>query len=160
DYEPGATQAMLAAMFGALRPRLVALRDRVMGAAQPPALAGAFNETGQLALSKELALAFGYDLNHGRIDKAVHTFSSGSGLDVRSTTRTVPRDPCSCFYTASREVGHAGYEQSSDRAYLLTAVGQGASMGVHESQSRIYENQLGRSRAFSGFLYRRMTETF
>lgn len=160
DYEPGATQVSVAAMFDGLRPRLVALRDRIMGAEMPAALSGAFDEAGQLALSRELAGAFNYDFGHGRIDKAVHPFSSGSGLDVRITTRTNPSDPFNCFYSTIHEVGHGAYEQSIDRAYLLTPVGQGCSMGVHESQSRIYENQLGRSRAFTGFLHRRMTEVF
>ncbi|MEO8531285.1 MAG: carboxypeptidase M32, partial [Deltaproteobacteria bacterium] len=119
-----------------------------------------YSEEGQLALSKELALSFGYDLNLGRIDKAVHPFSSGSGLDVRITTRTNPADPFNCFYSTIHEVGHAAYEQNIDRAYLLTPVGGGVSMGVHESQSRSYENQIGRSRAFAGHLFGRMKDTF
>ena len=161
DYEPGATAIDLEAMFGALRPRLVALREKILHAPkQPMPLVGEFSESGQLALSKELALAFGYDLNHGRIDKAVHPFSSGSGLDVRITTRTNPTDPFNCFYSTIHEVGHAAYEQNIDRAYLLTPSGQGVSMGVHESQSRTYENQIGRSRAFAGFLYDRMRAVF
>ena len=69
-------------------------------------------------------------------------------------------DPFNCFYSTIHEVGHAAYEQGVDAAYLLTPIGQGASMGVHESQSRSYENQLGRSRAFTGWLYRRMREVF
>ena len=160
DYEPGATAASLSEMFGALRPRLVALRDEIRGAAPAPALSGEFGEEGQLLLAKELALAFGYDLAHGRIDKAVHPFSSGSGLDVRITTRTSPTDPFNCFYSTIHEVGHAAYEQGIDRAHLLTPLGRGVSMGVHESQSRIYENQLGRSRAFTGWLHGRMTQVF
>jgi len=160
DYEPGATAAQLRDMFGALRPRLVALRTRILDADPAPALTGDFDEAGQLALSTELALAFGYDLNTGRIDKAVHPFSSGSGLDVRITTRTNPTDPFNCFYSTIHEVGHAAYEQGIDRRHLLTPVGSGASMGVHESQSRIFENQLGRSRAFTGWLFGRMKDTF
>lgn len=161
DYEPGATGAELEAMFGALRPRLVALRERVLGAARPvPAIDREFHEAGQLAISTELALAFGYDMTMGRIDKAVHPFSSGSGLDVRITTRTDPRRPFDCFYSTVHEVGHASYEQGIDRAYMLTPLGSGVSMGVHESQSRIYENQIGRSEAFAGWLHGRMMETF
>lgn len=161
DYEPGATEAELSALFDALRPRLVALRERVMGSERSvPELNGTFAEEGQLALSTELARAFGYDMTHGRIDKAVHPFSSGSGLDVRITTRTAATDPFNCFYSTIHEVGHASYEQGIDSAYLLTPLGRGVSMGVHESQSRIYENQLGRSRAFTGWLFGRMTETF
>ena len=161
DYEPGMTEADLVAMFDALRPRLVTLREKVLGADRAiPKLTRDFAEDGQLALSRELAKVFGYDNAHGRIDKAVHPFSSGSGLDVRITTRTSAIDPFNCFYSTIHEVGHATYEQGIDRDYLLTPLGQGVSMGVHESQSRIYENQLGRSRAFTGWLFERMKDTF
>jgi len=161
DYEPGMTGAQVEEMFADLRPGLVSLRERIIGANRiVPEIDRDFAEEGQLRLSRELALAFGYDLVHGRIDKAVHPFSSGSWLDVRITTRTNPRDPFNCFYSTIHEVGHAAYEQAIDRAYLLTPLGRGASMGVHESQSRIYENQLGRSRAFTAFLYNRMIATF
>jgi carboxypeptidase Taq len=154
DYEPGATGAELQAMFDALRPRLVDLRARILGASHQPApLAGTFDEQAQMALTTRLAQAFGYDLAHGRIDKAVHPFSSGSGLDVRITTRTSPTDAFGAVYSTIHETGHAAYEQHIDPAYLLTPLGAGVSMGVHESQSRIYENQLGRSRAFTGWLF-------
>ncbi len=161
DYEPGATAASLDAMFGALRPRLVALRDKVLGAGvRAPSLGRSFDEAGQLEISTRLARAFGYDSEHGRIDKAVHPFSSGSGLDVRITTRTEADNPANCFYSTVHEVGHATYEQGVSRDLLLTPLGRGASMGVHESQSRIYENQLGRSAAFTGWLFGQMEEVF
>ncbi|NIY78743.1 carboxypeptidase M32 [Celeribacter sp. HF31] len=160
DYEPGSTGAELDAMFGALRPRLVALRDKIMGADQPKGLSGTFDETKQMALTEGLAAAFGYDFAHGRVDKAVHPFSSGSGLDVRITTRTKPEDPLNSIYSTIHETGHACYEQNISRDYLLTPLGEGVSMGVHESQSRIFENQLGRSRAFTEYLYGQMRDTF
>lgn len=99
-------------------------------------------------------------MSNGRVDKAVHPFSSGSGLDVRITTRTSERDPFNCFYSTIHEVGHAAYEQNINRDYLLTPLGRGVSMGVHESQSRIYENQIGRSRAFTGWLFGQMKDAF
>ncbi len=161
DYEPGATGATLQAMFDAMRPRLVGLRDRVLGAEhQPAALVGRFDEGAQMKLGGELAIAFGYNLAHGRIDKAVHPFSSGSGLDVRITTRTNPTDPFGAVYSTIHETGHAAYEQNISRDYLLTPLGAGVSMGVHESQSRLYENQLGRSRAFTGRLFERFEAYF
>ena len=161
DFEPGITGAELQSIFDALRPRLVALRDATMGADhQPTSLEGTFDERKQMKLTRELAKTFGYDMAHGRLDKAVHPFSSGSGLDVRITTRTSPTDPFNCFYSTIHETGHACYEQGIDRDYLLTPLGAGVSMGVHESQSRIYENQLGRSRAFTGWLHGRMVEEF
>ena len=160
DYEPGMTGAAIAAMFDAMRPRLVALREKVLGATPVKGVVGTFRRDDQMALSRELATVFGYDWNRGRVDLAVHPFSSGSGHDVRITTRVSETDPFNCFYSTIHEVGHAAYEQGIDPAYLLTPVGQGVSMGVHESQSRSYENQLGRSRAFTGWLYGRMREVF
>ncbi|CUH77669.1 carboxypeptidase M32 [Tropicibacter naphthalenivorans] len=160
DYEPQAKASDLAAMFGALRPRLVALREAVLAQPVPAGLEGPFDESGQMKLARACAKAFGYDFKRGRVDKAVHPFSSGSGDDVRITTRTNPLDPFNCLYSTIHEVGHACYEQNIDAAYRLTPLGQGVSMGVHESQSRIYENQLGRSRAFTGWLYGQMRDTF
>ncbi|MDC0737164.1 carboxypeptidase M32 [Cognatishimia sp. SS12] len=160
DYEPGMRASDLASMFDTMRPRLVALRSAILDRPEPEALQGRFSEAGQLRISDALARAFGYDFTQGRIDKAVHPFSSGSGQDVRITTRVSEDDPFNCFYSTVHEVGHACYEQTIDEAYLLTPIGQGVSMGVHESQSRIYENQLGRSRAFTAWLFDQMRAEF
>ena len=161
DYEPGATGATLGAMFDGMRPRLVELRGAVLEAAhQPSALSGSYGQDGQMRVARDLATAFGYDWNRGRLDLAVHPFSSGSGSDARITTRVVEADPFNCFYSTIHEVGHACYELGIDPAYALTPLGQGVSMGVHESQSRIYENQLGRSQAFTGWLHQRMQAEF
>ena len=144
-----------------MRPRLTALRDRVMGASfAPKPLSGVFDETRQMAFAHEIAGIFGYDFSHGRLDTVVHPFCIGSGADVRITTRTSATDPFNCLYSTIHEVGHGCYEQNIDDAYMLTPVGGGASAGVHESQSRIYENQLGRGRAFTGWLFDRMKGVF
>ncbi|MCU9848663.1 carboxypeptidase M32 [Defluviimonas sp. WL0024] len=161
DYEPEATAQGIAAMFDRMRPRLVDLREAVLGAANPPApLTGQFAEARQIGLARDLATAFGYDWNRGRLDLAVHPFSSGSGNDARITTRVVETDPFNCFYSTIHEVGHATYELGIDAAHFLTPLGQGVSMGVHESQSRIYENQIGRCRAFTGWLHGQMHAVF
>ncbi|MEL7098630.1 MAG: carboxypeptidase M32 [Pseudomonadota bacterium] len=160
DYEPGMTAEGLAAIFGEMRPKLTELRAAVLEAAPAPTLQGSFDEGAQMKLSRQIAKAFGYDMGRGRVDKAVHPFSSGSGNDVRITTRTSAADPFNCIYSTIHEVGHAAYEQNIDQAYLLTPLGRGVSMGVHESQSRIYENQIGRSRAFTGWLYGQMRDAF
>jgi carboxypeptidase Taq len=161
DYEPGATAASLGDMFDRMRPRLVALRGAVLDADfQPEPLEGSFERDGQMRIARELASAFGYDWDRGRLDLAVHPFSAGSGSDARITTRVVEADPFNCFYSTVHEVGHACYELGIDPAYALTPLGAGVSMGVHESQSRIYENQLGRSRAFTGWLMGRMRAQF
>jgi carboxypeptidase Taq len=132
DYEHGTSAAEIAAIFDAMRPGLVDLRARVLDKPAPQALQGSFPEGAQMKLTRKLAKAFGYDMSHGRVDKAVHPFSSGSGLDVRITTRTSEEDPFNCFYSTIHEV----------------------------SQSRIYENQIGRGAAFTSWLYGEMRDSF
>lgn len=161
DYEPGMTGAGIEGMFAALRPRLVSLREKILGSSRVVApLEGLFTAETQLRLSRRLAAVFGYDFERGRMDLAVHPFCSGSGQDVRITTRVTESDPFNCFYSVIHETGHAAYEQGVDPDYLLTPIGGGVSMGVHESQSRICENQLGRSRAFTAWLHGQMRESF
>ena len=160
DYEPGATAESLAAMFGRMRPRLVALREAVLAAPVPKAVQGHFGEAAQMRLSRDVATAYGYDWSRGRLDLAVHPFSSGSGSDSRITTRVVESDPFNCIYSTIHEVGHSSYELNIDEDYKLTPIGRGVSMGVHESQSRIYENQLGRGAGFTSYLYGEMVQRF
>ncbi len=161
DYEPGATAADLSALFDTMRPRLVALREAVLGADHQPAeLDHSFPVETQLRIARICATAFGYDWDRGRMDLAVHPFSSGRHNDSRITTRVVEREPFNCLYSTIHEVGHSTYEQGVDQDYGFTPLGRGVSMGVHESQSRIYENQLGRSAPFTGWLYQRMVEAF
>ena len=161
DYEPGASGAEIAAMFARMRPRLVALREAVLGSGQArEPLKGLYPSEAQMRLARRLAELFGYDFARGRLDLAVHPFSSGSGSDVRITTRVAEHDPFNCLYSTIHETGHAAYEQGIDPAWRLTPLGQGVSMGVHESQSRIFENQIGRSRAFCGYLHSLMAAEF
>ena len=175
DYEPGATADSIGVMFAAMRPRLVALRAAVLdkvgpdkfglnraglNRAGPAALTGVYPEAAQMRMARDLATAFGYDWSRGRIDLAVHPFSSGSVSDSRITTRVVEADPFNCFYSTIHEVGHSSYELGIDPDYAMTPIGRGVSMGVHESQSRIYENQLGRSRAFTGWMHGQMADRF
>lgn len=161
DYEPGMTGARIASLFDAMRPRLVALREDVLESErQPAALSGHFPQETQLRLARSCATAFGYDWTRGRMDIAVHPFSSGRWQDSRITTRVVETDPFNCIYSTIHEVGHSSYEQGIDPDYAFTPLGRGVSMGVHESQSRIYENQMGRGRAFAGWLFTRMYEAF
>ena len=79
---------------------------------------------------------------------------------MRITTRIAAHDPFHCLYSTIHETGHACYEQAIDPGYALTPLGQGVSMGVHESQSRLYENQLGRSRPFCHWLHGQMRDAF
>ena len=108
-YEPGITGAEIAALFDRMRPGLVDLRAALRDAPPAPVLTGHFPRAGQLALAQEVAEVFGYDLARGRIDEAVHPFSSGSFNDVRITTRIDEAEPLGCIYSTIHEVGHAGY---------------------------------------------------
>ena len=160
EYEPNISADEISIMFQKLRPTLINLRKEALSQGKPKALNGNFDEKIQLKLANDLAVAFGYDLNKGRIDQAVHPFSSGSGDDVRITTRTDMSDPFNCIYSTIHEVGHATYEQNIQKDFIFSPLGRGVSLGVHESQSRIYENQLGRSRPFANWLFHRMKDLF
>lgn len=161
DYEPGMTFTEVAGLFARLRTGLVALRERIAGSDRdPPRLEGRFARDQQLALARRLGDAFGYDWAAGRLDLAEHPSSSGTGGDVRISTRVDEADPFNCIYSTIHEVGHAVYEQGLDPAHAFQPIGSEASMGVHESQSRLFENQFGRSRAFCGWLHPAMAEVF
>ncbi len=153
DFEPGMTSAELALVFGRLRPGLTSLRARIAESGwRMPRFLGGFARAGQIALARRLGDVFGYDWDAGRLDLATHPSSSGSNGDVRITTRVNDGDPRECVYSTVHELGHALYEQGLDPDQAMLPAGMAASMGVHESQSRLFENQLGRSRAFCEWL--------
>ncbi|MEM7547739.1 MAG: carboxypeptidase M32 [Pseudomonadota bacterium] len=158
QFEPGAKSAEIGPMLEAMRPRLSALRAAI--AQKPPVtqLCGTYPANKQLRLARKIANRLGYDLEGGRIDTVVHPFCSGSGGDVRITTRTDEADPLNCLFSTIHEVGHALYAQGTPDAMLPGA--DYCSMGVHESQSRFWENQIGRSRAFATWLHPAMTDMF
>lgn len=158
QFEPGAKAADLQPLLESLRPSLVALREKIAGKPAPTPLAGHFPAASQLALAKDISARLGYDFEAGRIDTVVHPFCSGSGGDVRITTRTDEADPLNCLYSTIHEVGHALYAQGAPDLFLPAA--DYCSMGVHESQSRFWENQVGRSRAFADWLYPAMNDAF
>src|SRR5699024_519723 len=138
EYEPGATEAGLAAMFGRLRPRLTRLRERIAGAGrQPPRPAGSFPAEAQLALAREAAPAFGYDWQAGRLDLVTHPFVAGTLGDVRITARVDETDPFYCLSAVIHETGHALYEQGLDPDLAWQPAGASVSMGGPESQSRL-----------------------
>ncbi len=161
EFEPGTGAAEIERRFKGLRRGLVRLLSRIRDTGrEQPVVEAFFPEDVQLALARELASSFGYDWSRGRIDTSVHPFSSGSGSDVRITTRVDESDPFGCIYATIHETGHALYEQGVDPSLAQGILGTGASMGVHESQSRILENQIGRSRAFCEYLFGRMRNRF
>ena len=151
EFEPGATTASVTAAFDALRAGLVPLVEAV---AQRPAPEDAFlrknfPEDAQWALGLEVARAFGYDLQRGRQDRSAHPFSTALAItDVRITTRLDPGFFPTAFFGTLHETGHALYEQGIAMDLDRTPLADGASLGLHESQSRLWENLVGRSRPF------------
>ncbi|MEL6646078.1 MAG: carboxypeptidase M32, partial [Pseudomonadota bacterium] len=161
EYEPGATGAAIDATFAELREGLVTLRAAITESdVVVPALSGTFPRDAQVALAQELAGVFGYDWEAGRLDFAVHPFSSGGRGDSRITTRVDEANPFDCLYSTIHEVGHAVYSQTLHPDLAFRPVGEDAGMGIHESQSRSFENQIGRSRAFAEFLFPKMQAAF
>ena len=160
DYEPDLKSDYIDNIFNTLRPVLVDLRSRVLDRPPFQEIIGHFPIDKQRELCNEVAKTFGYNFSRGRIDTAVHPFCSGSGNDVRITTRFDENDPFASIYSTIHEVGHALYEQNIDQIYNFSNIGRGVSMGVHESQSRILENQLGRSEAFADWLFKKFSDYF
>ena len=159
-YEPGMTQARLAVLFGQVKDALVRLIEKATAAPQPRTdfLTRAYPIPAQKAFALKIAAKMGYDLNRGRLDDAVHPFEiSFTRGDVRITSRFRETWLPGGMFALWHEAGHGMYEQGIAPAFTrsifatdlanLYAVG-GASFGVHESQSRLWENRVGRSRAF------------
>jgi carboxypeptidase Taq len=161
DYEPGQTGAGVASILGRLRDGLVELRQNISASGKTmAALTGSYDGAAQMALGHDIAALFQYDFAAGRLDKSVHPFSSGSNGDSRITTRVNPENPLDCLYSVIHEVGHSVYEQRMPAEHAMTPAGHYASIGIHESQSRMFENQIGRSRAFCGHLLPKFTAAF
>ncbi len=160
-YEPAAQTTEIATIFERLRPQLVALLKRTAGAPHAPSLGSDFPTAPQLELARDVIGHMGYDFDAGRIDLTIHPFCSGKGPgDVRIATRARPDDLQDCLYSTIHEAGHALYEQNIDPMLELSLAGNAASMAVHESQSRLWENQIARSRAFIEWLYPQLCERF
>lgn len=155
-YEPGVTVAQLDTVFGQLRDAIVALLDRIRQKPRPDDafLKGIFPADAQERFSRFVLKKMGYDFAAGRLDVSVHPFTITLGRgDVRITTSYDENELRSALYSSIHEGGHAIYEQNIDPALSGTMLMTGASMGIHESQSRLYENLIGRSRAFWQYFY-------
>src|SRR5690606_31774945 len=108
----------------------------------------------------EVVRRMGFDFERGRIDCSVHPFCSGEARDTRLTTRYDQNDPLESVFSVVHEAGHGMYEQGLPHEHLGTALGTAVGMAVHESQSRLWENQVGRSRPFWNFWEPRYREIF
>ena len=164
DYEPGERAARLREMFAVLGHETKALLEAIMNSPQQPpsgVLERDYPIEAQARVVREIVGHIGYDLEAGRIDPTTHPFelSVGPG-DVRITTRYYPDYLGAALFGGIHEAGHAMYEQGLPAEHWGTPMGEAAGMGVHESQSRLWENAVGRSLGFWRYFYPLLQENF
>ncbi|NNE34806.1 MAG: carboxypeptidase M32 [Rhodothermales bacterium] len=163
QFEEGLLTRTVDDVFAELRAELVPMVDAIAGADGPgdELLRGSFDPKQQWKLSLDIARLVGYDFDRGRLDRSVHPFSTAFSIDdVRITSRIEEDFFSPAFYGTLHEVGHALYEQGIARKFERTPLADGTSLGIHESQSRLWENLVGRSRAFVTFYFDRIKTSF
>ena len=163
DYEPYLPLSTAEETLDRLRDELVPLIDAVRESDVEPGagvFAGTFDADEQMALSRAALDAVGFPWDHGRLDLATHPFSSGTTFDTRVTTRFDESDPIDGLAATLHEFGHSDYTLGLREDAFGTPLGEARSHGVHESQSRFWENHVGRSEAFWEFFLPTMRERF
>ena len=153
NYEPGLTASKVDKLFAPVREISQNLLQRIEASSNTiddSCLGGKFSTEDQLALSEKILRAIGYDFNHGQLAQSPHPFTTsfGSPFDVRLTTRIDKSLLQPALMASIHEGGHALYEQGVAATLARTPLASGASMGAHESQSRMWENAIGRSQPF------------
>ena len=162
DYEPLMKTAEVRGIFEELKEELRPLIAEIAEAGEidDSFLTGDFEPATQRELALEIVRAFGYGDDEWRLDETAHPFMTSPGAaDIRLTSNFRPHDLTSLF-AAMHEFGHGVYEWGVDRAFARTPLATGVSLGVHESQSRTWENLVGRSRAFWRWFYPRLQGAF
>lgn len=161
--DEGMTVASVRPIFAELRQKLVPLVETVTAQQEidDSVILQSFLEDKQLAFGLKVAEDFGYDLTRGRQDKTAHPFETHFSVnDVRITTRTKENDLTEALFSTLHEAGHAMYEQGVSETLDATPLADGTSSGVHESQSRLWENIVGRSKGFWEHYYPKLKKDF
>lgn len=162
-FEPGMTTARVTALFADLKTRISPLLRRVQDStARINALpSGPYEPEQQIRFGRLALTAMGYDFERGRLDRSAHPFTTGfHPTDVRVTTRVASNDLTTCLFSCLHEGGHGLYDQGLDPAHWGTPLGEAVSLGLHESQSRLWENCVGRSMEFWRHFYPLLKEAF
>ena len=163
-YELGSDVTQLRSVFDTLRAETVPLVKAIaesQAGVNDSLLRQPFDEGKQEAFAREAIAKLGYDFDAGRLDRTVHPFAQSiSKYDVRITTRYAPDFLSTALFGTLHEAGHAMYEQGLGDAHYRSALGQAVSLGFHESQSRLWENLVGRSRNFWEWAYPNLQATF
>ncbi len=165
EFEPGAKTSEIETAFKNLRIDLVELIGKIKDSPNKPdigILKRPYDVAKQKYFAESIAAAIGYDFKQGRVDLAAHPSCNGLGPnDTRILTRYYPEDLAEGLTGIIHETGHALYDMSrSDKKHWGTPVGETASLGIHESQSRIWENIVGRSREFWSYFFPQMQRIF
>ena len=163
NYEPGMKTAEVKAIFDGLRPKQVELIKAIASTKQVEDgfLYGKYNEKKMIDFGANVVTQFGYDWNRGRQDKAPHPFETTFSVDdVRITTRFEKDNPTATVFSTMHESGHGMYEQGTNPAFERTSLAGGTSLAVHESQSRMWENLVGRSQPFWEHFFPAFKKTF
>jgi carboxypeptidase Taq len=163
DYEPGMKTADVQSIFNGLRSKQVELLKQIASAKQvkDSFLHKRYDEKKLWDFGVDVVAKFGYDWKRGRQDKAAHPFETSFSVnDVRITTRFEQNNPFANLFGTMHESGHAMYEQGISLAYERTPLQHGTSLAVHESQSRMWENLVGRSKPFWKYFYPRLRKLF
>lgn len=166
QHERGIRSADVDQLFANLRPQVSELAKQAVAFSEANApneeeMRGDCPKEKQIQLNREVAEAIGFDFEAGRIDETAHPFCSGFGPgDVRLTTRYDEGDFLSSLFGVLHEAGHGLYEQGLPEKHWGTPIGEAVSLGIHESQSRLWENHVGRSRAFWERWFDRASELF
>ena len=158
DYETGATTQEIVEVFANLRKSLVILLDKIKGAPNKPDVSIVerhYDVELQRIFGESVAATMGYSFKNGRLDITTHPFCTGIGPgDTRITTRYNPNRLNDALFGIMHEAGHGLYEMGIDKKkYYGTPMGESVSLGIHESQSRMWENQVGRSKAFWTYFF-------
>jgi carboxypeptidase Taq len=157
DYDPGSTIGELRPMFERLGRELNTFLDALAGRPHPAGFDALLDVEGQRKLSERVLTDLGFDRVHGRLDISEHPFTVGLGTDdVRITTHFHADNFLAALGGTVHECGHAMYEQGLPAQWAGTGLDKAAGMGLHESQSRFWENFIGRSPAFGRYLAPRM----
>lgn len=164
QYEPGLTVAAITPVFDRLRQGTVDLLSKIessQDAVSDAVLYKSYNRDAQLDMAREIIAKLGFDFETGRVDLSAHPFCTNFGkYDVRLTTRIRENDLRSCLFGLIHEAGHGMYEQGIGDVFERTPAGQGASMGIHESQSLFWENVIARSEEFWKWAFPRLQQMF
>jgi carboxypeptidase Taq len=163
DYEPGMKTSDVKAIFDRVRPKQVKLIEAIAASKQVKSdfLFKKYNEKKLNDFGVKVITRFGYDWTRGRQDKAPHPFETNFSVnDVRITTRYEEDNPLAMLFSIMHEAGHALYEQGVNPVYERTPLAAGTSLAIHESQSRMWENLVGRSLPFWEYFYPSFKKAF